>query len=199
MALTGHQRDNLTELINNAFGHVAISFSELTNQHVSVEMREVATYPIKDLGRQLNAITQSEMAAVHQIFSGPVAGDAFMLVDYQNARLLCDLLTGEQPRPRRLAVSDREVLIEVGNVLLNACLSILDDILQAHISCTVPSMQLEALGELLDSLIGERGEVSYALVIYTDFCLRDSAVGCYLMIVLDVVSLNRLLRAVEEI
>ncbi|MGH9901583.1 MAG: chemotaxis protein CheC, partial [Pyrinomonadaceae bacterium] len=80
---------------------------------------------------------------------------------------------------------------------LNACLGMFGNLLQVHVSFSVPKLHLESLDELLESLITGGGELHYALVIYTSFHVRDSAVTGYLVMVLGVASLDRLLQEVE--
>jgi chemotaxis protein CheC len=134
---------------------------------------------------------------VHQIFSGPVAGDALLLLDYAGAGMLKELLTNEPPLPLPLDASAREVLTEVGNILLNACLGTFGNLLQVQVSFSVPRLTLETLGEVLKSLLVNREGMRYALVVHAGFRLRDTEVTGYLVIVLSVASLDRLIRAVE--
>ncbi|MEM5786768.1 MAG: hypothetical protein AAGU11_05575, partial [Syntrophobacteraceae bacterium] len=92
-----------------------------------------------------------------------------------------------------------EILTEVGNILLNACLGTFGNILQVHISFSVPRIQVNALNSLMDSLQIGAEELQYALVVSTSFNLRDSAVGGYLVLVHGVSSLDRLIEAVEKL
>ncbi len=199
MQLTATQQDALVELINVAFGRAAASLSSLTGQRVLLEVPEITVCPLGDLGQLLGKVVQGEIATVHQIFGGEVAGDALLLLDYQGAVLLSELLVEQRPKVKRLDVSDREVLTEVGNILLNACLGTFGNMLQVHISFAVPRLRLEDLNGLLHSLVIGRDELRYALVIYTTFRLRESGVGGYLVIVLGVASLDRLLHGVENL
>ncbi len=199
MQLTATQQDALVELINVAFGRAAASLSSLTGQRVLLEVPEITVCPLGDLGQLLGKVVQGEIATVHQIFGGEVAGDALLLLDYQGAVLLSELLVEQRPKVKRLDVSDREVLTEVGNILLNACLGTFGNMLQVHISFAVPRLRLEDLNGLLHSLVIGHDELRYALVVYTTFRLRESGVGGYLVIVLGVASLDRLLHGVENL
>ena len=143
-------------------------------------------------------MVDSEIATVHQIFSGPVSGDAMLLLDYEGALNLVNLLTGDRMASPHLVASDQEVLTEVGNILLNACLGTFGNLLQVHISFAVPRLHLESLDGLLDSILIGSEELRYALVVFSNFQLRDQEVGGYLVIVLGVASLDRLVQTVEE-
>jgi chemotaxis protein CheC len=107
------------------------------------------------------------------------------------------LTDGGGPPSSRLDESAREVLTEVGNILLNACLGMFGNLLDVRVSFSVPRLHLESLDELLASLSSGDNEPQYALVIYTGFRVRDSSVKGFLVMVLSVASLDRLMHEVE--
>lgn len=197
MELTPVQQDALIELLNIGFGRAAASLSQLTGHRVMLEVPQVSVHPIEELTIALRPVVQDQVATVHQIFSGPVAGDALLILDHQAAGMLKELLTDEPPLPLPIDASAREVLTEVGNILLNACLGTFGNILQVQVSFSVPHLNLDTLHAVLQSLLVNREGLRYALVVHAGFRLRDTEVRGYLVIVLSVASLDRLIRAVE--
>ena len=197
MLLTEKQNDSLTELINIAFARTAASLSQLSGHRVVLDVPSVAVHPIEALSDVLSGFLPSEVASVHQFFSGPVSGDALLLLDYDGAINLTDLLVEEKVRSVRLSTSAREVLTEVGNILLNACLGMFGNLLQVQVGFSVPRLHLESLGELLRSVTIGREGLRYAIAVSTAFRIRESAIQGYLVIILGVSSLDRLVRAVE--
>lgn len=197
MELTATQKDALIELLNIGFGRAAASLSQLTGHRVLLEVPQISVHAIAELEPALRLVIQNEVASVHQIFSGPVAGDALLLLDYSAAGMLKELLTNEAPLPLPIDASAREVLTEVGNILLNACLGTFGNLLQVQVSFSIPHLNLESLGDILRSLLVNREGLRYALVVHAGFRLRDTEVMGYLVIVLSVASLDRLIRAVE--
>ncbi|MEJ5199983.1 MAG: chemotaxis protein CheC [Anaerolineae bacterium] len=198
MNLTPQQQDALTELINIAFSRTAAALSELSGHRVLLDMPQVTLCPITELVEHLDGLVVGEVATVHQIFSGPVSGDALLMLNYDGALALSDLLTGGRVPTPQLDASDREVLTEVGNILLNACLGMFGNLLKVHVAFSVPRLHLVAVNALLNSLVIGQDELRYALVVYTSFHIRDSAINGYLVIVLGVASLDRLLAEVER-
>lgn len=198
MELTERQKDALTELINIGFARTAASLSDLTGQRVLLDVPQVSIHTIQELPLALADFVVGEIATVHQIFTGPVAGDALLLLDAAGALLLTTLLTHEQAPVPRLDASAREVLTEVGNILLNACLGMFGNLLQVQVSFSVPRLHLESLNSVLQSLVIGTAELRHALVVYTAFRLRESEVTGYLVIILGVASLDRLIREVEN-
>jgi chemotaxis protein CheC len=199
MILTEKQHDALVTAISSAFGRAAESLSELTGRRVTLEVPKVSVLPIGEISADLGRLIDSEIATVHQIFTGSVAGDAMLLLNTEGAVNLVRLLAEDRVPSTHLIASDREVLTEVGNILLNACLGTFGDLLQVHITFSVPRLHMESLDALLESITIGSEELRYALVVYSNFHIRDQEVGGYLVVVLGVASLDKLVHAVESL
>jgi chemotaxis protein CheC len=195
--LTERQSDALSELINIAFARTGAALSELTTHRVVLEPPEVAVYRTAELRGALAKFVPGDVASIHQVFAGPIAGDALLLLNYAGAVHLTDLLTDGQSPSNFLDESAREVLTEVGNILLNACLGMFGNLLNVHVTFSVPRLHLETLDELIASMTSDKTEMHYALVVYTAFQIRDSSVKGFLVIVLSVASLDRLIQEVD--
>lgn len=197
MKLTERQTDALSELINIAFARTGAALSELTGHRVLLNPPEVAVYRTAELRGALAKFVPGDVASIHQVFAGPVAGDALLILNYAGAVQLTDLLTDGQNQSVYLDESAREVLTEVGNILLNACLGMFGNLLNVHVTFSVPRLHLETLDELIASTTSDKTELHYALVVYTAFQIRDSSVRGFLVIVLSVASLDRLIQEVD--
>ena len=197
MVFTDSQRDALTEMVNIGFGRAAASLSKLTGHRVELEAPEVAIYPMGELKQALAGVVTGDLATVHQLFSGPVAGDALLVLDAHGAALLKELLTGESALPLAMDATAQEVVTEVGNILLNACLGMFGNLLHVQVSFSVPRLSLEGLGSVLDSVTVRTEGLRYGMVVHAAFRIRHGSVTGYLVIVLSVASLDRLLDAIE--
>jgi chemotaxis protein CheC len=196
--LTDRQSDALGEFINIAFSRTASSLSEITGHRVLLDVPQVHVYPIEDVATNLAKFLPGDVASIHQPFDGAIAGDAFLILNYEGAVRLTDLLTDGAASQVELDESAREVLTEVGNILLNACLGMFGNVLNVRVGFSVPNLHLEALDDLIDSIKKQRTGLRYAIVVYTSFRIRESAVKGYLVLVLSVVSLNRLIAEIDN-
>src|SRR5882672_5769411 len=113
--LTERQADALTELVNIAFGLTAAKLSEISGHRVLLETPIIAIHPMDALARELGLFVTGEVATVHQVFTGPVSGDAILFLNYEGAVKLSNLLVEEHLRSQRLDSSTDEILTEVGN------------------------------------------------------------------------------------
>lgn len=197
MVLTLQQKDALTELINIGFGRAAASLSRLTGHRVQLEVPQVMMCPVDELSDVLRPYIDGDIASVHQVFSGPVGGDALLVLDQRGAGILKELLTNEPALPLSIDASAREVIGEVGNILLNACLGMFGNLLRVQVSFAVPQVTLEGLEAVVQSIVVEREELRYALVVHAGFRVKNSSITGYLIIVLSVASIDRLIRAID--
>lgn len=199
MLLTEKQRDALTEIINIAFSRTANSLSELTGNRILLDPPKVDILPIDEVSGKLGKEINGEVATVHQIFTGSFSGDALLLLDYQGAVKLVNIISGEEIEFEYFTPSLKEVLMEVGNILLNACLGMFGNLLQLHISFSVPKLHLDELHSILDTLIISQEGLKYALIAVTRFRIKDTSITGYLVIILGVASLEKLLESLDKL
>jgi chemotaxis protein CheC len=197
MELTTSQTDALTELINIGYSRAAGALSKLTGYRIRLEVPRVAIHRIAEISPMLEEVIQGEIASVNQVFSGPISGNALLLLDEHAALLLNQLLTNSENSSRGLDVGAREVITEVGNIVLNACLGVFGNLLRVQVSFSVPRLRVEGVGSILHSIMVADEELSHALMIHTRFHVREGDVSGYLVLILGVTSLDRLLTEID--
>ena len=197
MQLTLHQQDAVTELINIAFSRAAASLSDLTNCRVDLEVPEVTVHKIGEVSTAISRFVSGDVATVHQVFTGPVAGDAFLLLNFDGAVHLVDLLTDMPPTRGVLGAAAREVFAEVGNILMNACLGVFGNLLHVRFSFSVPKLSLDDLSHMVQSLVIADDALQHAMVVGARFKMRGSEVTGCLVLVLGIASFELFLQAVE--
>jgi chemotaxis protein CheC len=198
MELTAAHQETLTELINIGYGRAAAALSELTSRRINLDVPKVAVYPVDTIGDALKEVLSGEVASVHQVFSGPVSGNALLLLDHDAALLLNSLLLDSPMHSGRLRAPEREALTEVGNIVLNACLGVFGNLLQVQVTFSVPRLNVESIDGVMHSISVRSQEVQYALMVHTHFTVRDSDVRGYLVIILGITSFARLLQELDN-
>jgi chemotaxis protein CheC len=199
MFLTDVQHDALTELINIGFSKSAASLSELTGHRIFLGVPEVKLLPIDELAQGLSDIVIDRIVTVHQIFNGPISGDAMLILNQNDSKKLVNLLLNQDNTDTLTESSMRDVLSEVGNILLNSCLGMFGNILKIRITFTVPQLQLETLDNLIRTITIDNVEISYALMVSMEFQLKDKSISSYLVLVLGITSLEQLLMEIEKL
>ena len=193
MILDEFETDALSELFNVGLHRAAASLSEITGQRILVDMPRLVICPVSEVESRLVDLIGGEVATVHQIFGGAVAGDAVLLLEPDKAAMLAKLMTdGDAAANGRLDESAREVLVEIGNIVLGACLSGFGDMLQMPVSFSVPRIHIDSLKTILSSLLIDPQEVQFAVIVATQFRLSALAVDGFLIIALGPTSLARI-------
>lgn len=199
MILDEFDTDALTEMFNVGLHRAAASLSEITGQRILVDMPKLVVCEIGEIEQPLAELVGAEVATVHQMFGGAVVGDAVLLIEQDKAAALAKLMTaGEAAIGGRLDQSAREVLAEIGNIVLGACLSGFGDMMQTPVSFSVPRIHIESLKTILRSLLIDDGEVQYAVIVATQFRLASLAVDGYLVVAVGAESLSRISQALTN-
>ena len=199
MILDEIETDALAELFNVGLHRAAASLSDITGQRILVDMPRLVICPIAEIEAKLADLIGGELATVHQMFGGAVAGDAVLLLEQDKAAELAKLMTaGEASVGDRLDESAREVLAEIGNIVLGACLSGFGDMLDTPVSFSVPRIHIESLKNILRSIMTEDGSTQFAVIAATQFRLSELAVDGYLVVAVGAQSLATISRALAD-
>jgi chemotaxis protein CheC len=198
IGLNESQAEALSELINIAFGLTAANLSEISGHRVRLDPPTISSHPIDGLADRLAAFEKGELVFVRQGFKGPFSGDAILCVNSEGAVKLSSILIEGPRQSQELDSSGAEILTEIGNMLLSACLGVFGNLLQLHVSISVPELHQGLLRQFLDSLKIADGDLRHAVVIDSSFKISDSGVVGRIAIILSVSSLERLIQAVDK-
>lgn len=202
MLISPHQKDALTMLIKMAFSRrTEASLSQLIGSPVIIELSDISFFPLCRMTEEFALLFPGQVASIQQSFTGYMSGDALLMFDYYNALTLTNLLDKHHSintiNRHYIDASASDILVEIGNILLNSYLSILSNLLQIQIAFTIPCLQINLLSTLIESLICGKNELRYGLVIPTTFRLYDKSINANLILVSGVVSLHILIKAIE--
>jgi chemotaxis protein CheC len=199
MELTLTKRDALTELINIGYGRAAGALSELTGYRIMLEVPQISLHEIEAIGPMLHDLLGGRIASVNQPFSGAMSGNALLMLDEPSAVALSRLLSEDRPGDARLDSNAREIITEVGNILLNACLGVFGNLLRVPVSFSVPQLNVETIAGILGGVTeNAREPLQFGLMIHTRFRIKTGNVTGYLVIILGIASLDRLMRELEH-
>jgi chemotaxis protein CheC len=106
-------------------------------------------------------------------------------------------MLGETVPPEELSEYEQEAMCEVGNIILNACISALADLFCVEFEGTLPEYQY-ADRHTLDLIGTMDGEVPVVLVVQIDLTIKKQCVQGHLMFLLSVSSLQELMDSIDR-
>lgn len=190
-------RDAILEIFNVGVGRAASVMSSLGNCDVSLSVPELAIIPRADLMPLIENACSGAVSGIRQGFFGPFAGDSLLIFPERRSLELARSLVPEPDQAEDMTEMEREALLEVGNIVLNACLSSLADLLHVEIDSDVPAFFSGQPTDLTDRMIGF-GDCDL-LFLRIDFRLGSGAIDGYVVFVLDLRAADALRQAVESI
>ena len=150
MSITDTQLDALTEIFNVGAGRAASSLSEIVGDEVLLSVPRVEFYRASEINVNVLQLSSSRLGSVQQKFKGPFNMAASLLFTEERALEIVQEMLGSQVQMEDLIEYEQEAMCEVGNIILNACLSAMADMLSISFESTLP----EYSSDVPDVVIG---------------------------------------------
>lgn len=193
LRLTELELDALTELVNVGVSRAAASLAVMCNEAVSLSVPAVSTVTPEQAAEMIGGDHGRKVVAIEQGYSGEVEGRALLIFPEASSLELVRAVAGESASAEELVELAPEALLETGNVVLQACLGTLSNMLQRKVDIGTPKL-VEGPAQELFPRVSREG----VLFIYINFALRGRRVRGYIALLMDLVALNALKQVVRE-
>ncbi|MEO5333449.1 MAG: chemotaxis protein CheC [Magnetococcus sp. YQC-5] len=186
------EQDALLEVLNIGMGQAADSLSQMVGEEVLLSVPRIFFMYRHEVFGMIEAEPMTPMAAVRQTFSGPFQGAAMLIYPHKKSLELVRALLREQIELEECRELEQESLTEVGNIILNACLGSIANIMEIEMLCDLP----EYLQGTCDSLLVARhvpdASDDTVLLLYVDFMTNNSTIKGYVVLLFDTWTLSQL-------
>ncbi len=197
-SLTEDEHDAFSEAFNLGIGVAASSLSEMIDAEIQLSVPRIEAMRKIDAAAAADMEHSLSIRGVRERFSGPFSGSALLLFPQNRSLELVRLLL-QQPDADIAFVTEmeQEALSEVGNIILNACLSTMASIMGDEIHNEIPE---PVVGELKDVIIGNQdiGDDDYVLRLRVEFAVKHINLNGYIAFLMDIESLDIFRRKLAE-
>jgi chemotaxis protein CheC len=194
--------DTLKEIMNMAFGQAAAELGDVVDVFVQLTTPQVRVIPVADLPAVLDGEVEhfSDASVVEQEYRGHSDGMALLVFPEGAEKQLIsffDTQVGSLDRGEVMLELEREILLEVGNILIGACLGRLFELLKRSIYYLPPRI---TSGHAVDRLLsdGVFSSDDFAITLRADFGFEDRAVSGQLFLINRQQSVAELKAAMAE-
>jgi chemotaxis protein CheC len=194
------ERDAVTELLNIAIGQAAASLSQLVEDEVRLSVPFVDFLTPEQAALRLEDETHgSDSVAVRQHFAGHFYGDILLIFPERKSLDLVRHMLGDDVPLDQLTELEQEALLEVGNIILNACLGSLANQIGLPVESSLPTYVRGRGAKILEAGAAKKAADNEELVMFlhVDFSLLTKDVNGYLAFVMDIVSARHFVEAVR--
>lgn len=144
MELPIETKDILQELINTGIGRAASAFSELLNQEIDLKVPSLFVLTLSELKQYFQSVPEQEYINVTQSFSGGLQGKGVVSFPMSGGKTLINtLLANPTSQPVDFDLSEREVMAEVGNLIINSVGCSISDMAGVEIHCQLPTVAFD--------------------------------------------------------
>ena len=195
MPLNELQRDALGEIFNIGVGRAASSLSQIVNDEVLLSAPEVMVVHREQAAKVLLGAELNQFSTVSQSFSGPFDAQAMLVFPESNALEIVRLMVGPHMSIEELSEFEQEAMCEIGNIILNACMSSLADIFHIRFESTLP---LHRFGDTYNLPILDGDEEQMVLLLQVDMIISQQRIQGHILFLLSVPSMSALLQHIDR-
>lgn len=120
-------RDALSELFNLGVGRAAHSLSQMVRDEIELSAPFVDLIQPDEVSAVLIGSEFKQLSMVIIDFDGPFVSKAILLFPERNALAILSNMLDPELTPEEVSEFEQEAMCEIGNVILNACMSALAD------------------------------------------------------------------------
>jgi chemotaxis protein CheC len=185
--LTDEEIEILQEIMNIAFGKSAADLAEVIDAAVVLSVPYIKLMQATDLPEYFKDHVKEyrKISIVEQKFWGKFKGDALLVFSTGAGRELINMLQGDDRTTFEsdpVEILESESLMEVGNILIGACVGKLAEVLNDIVSYTPPMVIVEK--DYDEAFVESRYDPNNtAIVLKTDFTFEEGDVTGFLFLV----------------
>lgn len=196
---TPERIDALRERLNISMGKAARALESLVEKRIVLQAPSIEIITdIVQLERFVEDQIEIVGTCVEQKFTGQLNGQAHLVFPENQASLLIKAIMEKEKGLDALSESERAVLTEVGNVVLNSAISTIGDLTRSRLRVSLPVLYLNLdQRSYLGILLSDIGEKFYLLVVVSRLWIHQILLTAYLLIGIGARGLILLIKALE--
>jgi chemotaxis protein CheC len=149
-SLNDLEKDAISEVFNIGISRSAASLSEMVGKEVLLSVPSLSISQFSEAVAELSS-SSGNISGVLEEFDGSVAGNAILLFPHDKTMELMKLIYPPEMTDDILLEMEDDTMSEIGNILLNATLSSLSEILDEEILNQIPKTISGSVEDVLHS------------------------------------------------
>ena len=194
---TEEQLDALKEIVNIGIGNAASIFNGMLGSHVELDVPSIIMFDPDDPGKELADVSHNDLSSVQLDFHGPFSGSSALVFPSKSVEELVTALTDEEPGSEDFAEAVSGTLYEVGNILINAVMGSIANLLSAQIDFSPPNYKEGKFTDLIK--LKDSKEDLASLLIRANFKVQEPQISGNVFLVFELSSFAELLTAIDNL
>ncbi len=188
--------DAFREISSIATGNAATSLSALLDRRVDITVPNIMVETLENIPDLLGG-WEKTVTAVQFSVSGEVSGSILLVLSSSESLRLVNILTGQQVES--LDEMGISALKELGNIVVGSFVRVLAEGLKVRIEYSVPGFAQDMVGAILDEILAHLSlETKHAVVVESEFIIRDKIYRGHLVFILGPKAVNNIIKALAN-
>lgn len=188
--LTPEEADAINEVFNIAMGRAANSLSQLVRSEVGLSIPSLDFLHLGEVKDILASESDQSICGVYEKFAGSFGGNALLVFPSVDSFELVRAIFPDTDESQLDSLSEleQEALLEVGNIILNACVGSIANLTGAAFSTEIPIFLQGEVEEILGR--AKEGDADEYLFMRMRFRIQVRSMIGYVAFVMDIPSLE---------
>jgi chemotaxis protein CheC len=191
------QRDALIEIFNIGTGRAAASLSQIVDQEITLSVPHIQFVSTSEINAKLLSLDSLSLSMVEQTFSGLFDIKATLLFTEDSTLKIVRDMMGSLLNLEELAEYEQEALCELGNIILNACMSATSGMLGITLNSSLPTYSMGTSEEVVQ-LLSVGTSQPMMMVLHINLIIEKYPTQGSLIFVLSALSFQKLLAHVDQ-
>jgi chemotaxis protein CheC len=195
--LSDIEKDALAEIANMGVSRAAASLRQMVGEQVLLSVPAVNIVTRQTAAQLAERGNSPKLVAVQQSFEGPFSGRALLIFPEAQSLELVRSIVGSEHSLEDVIDLEQEALAETGNIILNACLATIANVLRRSMRMSLPSV-IRGDGATLFETRPSDPDGDLVLFLYIDFTIKSRDVRGFIALLMDLPSITALKEIVGD-
>lgn len=191
------EQDALAEIANMGVSRAATSLRQMLGEQVLLSVPAVHIVTRQTAAQLVEKGRSPKLVAVQQSFEGPFAGKALLIFPEAHSLELVRSIVGDQHSLEDVIDLEQEALAETGNIILNACLATIANVLRQTMRMSLPTV-VRGDGKTLFNVEKSAPEDNLVLFLYIDFSIKSRDIQGFIALLMDLPAIAALKAIVND-
>jgi chemotaxis protein CheC len=191
------QCDTLVEIFNIGVGRAANSLNQIISQEIMLSVPRIDLLQGSQIETVNSLIRSPRICAVSQDFTGIIEARTLLVFPEGKTMGIVRGMLGETVDIGELGEMEQEALSEIGNIILNACIGAISEVLHAEFHCSAPAYHSGLNSEILASNSLLDGEIT--MILHIDFSIPSDQIDGHLFFFMTLFSFNALIKQIDQL
>lgn len=195
MELNDLHIDVLKEIGNIGAGNAATSLSDMLSKRIDMNVPEVSLLDYDDIIESIGG-AENVVVGILVSFHGAIEGVILFLLKKEFVHLIINSLLGTELESfEEISEMEMSALSEIGNIMVSSYVNSVSTLTNMSIDITVPCLNIDMSGALLDAVTAEFAEVADKVIFIKEkyFC-QDETIYSHMLLLPSMSSLKILLN-----